>query len=110
MLLDSKPADGAISDGAPSEGAVSVGALSQAELAHGVAWLALGPPRLRHTIITGDVISKTAAAKHVATYFPAWTDLAARAARWRAGAEIVFSLDDAREAAALALAVIADGS
>ena len=113
-LLDNTPTDGAmsseaISDGATSDGAASVGALSQAELAQGVAWLALGPPRLHHTIVTGDVISKTAAATHVATYFPAWTDLAARAARWRGGAEIVFTLDDARQAAALALAVVAEG-
>ena len=59
-------------------------------------------------IVADDVISNTAAAEHVAAYFPARAQLARRAAQWQAGAEVAFTLDDALAAVALAEAIVTD--
>jgi hypothetical protein len=50
-----------------------------------VSWFVLGPPRLHATLMTGRIISKTAAADHVAEHFPAWAELAERCRRYRHG-------------------------
>jgi hypothetical protein len=73
----------------------------------GVVWLALGPARLHHTLLTGDITSKTNAAAHIARHFPEWTELALRAAHARSGSAIVFTAADAAAAADLTDAVIA---
>ena len=54
------------------------------------------------------MISNTAAAEHVAAYFPARAQLARRAAQWQAGAEVAFTLDDAVAGVALAEAILTD--
>jgi nucleotidyltransferase-like protein len=73
----------------------------------GVVWVALGPSRLHHTLLTGDITSKTGAAAHIARHFPQWTELAARAAQSRSGSAVVFTAADAAAAADLTDAVIA---
>ena len=76
--------------------------------AEGVAWAALGAPRLHYTLATRRVTSKSAAAAYVAETFPAWADLAARARSWRAGEDLPFRSDDALAAADLVDAVAED--
>jgi hypothetical protein len=54
--------------------------------AKAAVWGALGPGRLHHTIATGEVISKTAAADYTAGQFPEYGELLSRAKAWRLGA------------------------
>jgi hypothetical protein len=63
-----------------------------------VSWFVLGPPRLHATLLTGRIISKTAAADHVAEHFPAWTGLADRCRRHRHGATEPFVTEDLLDA------------
>ncbi|MFI6906790.1 nucleotidyltransferase domain-containing protein [Nonomuraea sp. NPDC050394] len=73
----------------------------------GMAWTALGPPRLHHTIVTGGVISKEAAGEYALDVFDArWHPfLRGALAYWRGGppAEV-----RPGEAAEFVLDVIAD--
>jgi hypothetical protein len=73
-----------------------------------VGWTVLGPPRLHHTLATGDVISKSGAGPYIAEHFPAWAELADRCVSQRHGAPVAFTAGDAVAAAALAMAVIRD--
>ncbi|MBR7835056.1 nucleotidyltransferase domain-containing protein [Actinospica durhamensis] len=50
-------------------------------------WTATGPGRLHHTIATGEIISKTAAADYAAELFPAYAPILARAKASRLGDE-----------------------
>lgn len=71
-------------------------------------WLVLGPPRLHATLVTGEVLSKTAAGAYAARLVPARAGLIARCVAARAGADVAFTTPDGLAAAALARAVIAD--
>ncbi len=64
-----------------------------------LAWNMLGPVRLHYTLATGDVVSKAGSAAYLAENFPAWADLAERAAGWRAGAAVEFTVGDLRDCA-----------
>jgi Nucleotidyltransferase domain len=74
----------------------------------GVAWIMLGPARLHYTLACEDIISKARCAEYVATTFPSWAALAGRAARWRAGEKVAFTVKDLREGAASIDAIVAD--
>ena len=76
--------------------------------ATGVQWLVLGPPRLHATLVTGEVLSKTAAGAYAARLVPAHAGLIERCVAARAGADVAFTTPDGLAAAALARAVIAD--
>lgn len=71
-----------------------------------VVWLVLGPPRLHHTLATGDVIGKSAAGAHLARRWPVHAGLAERAVRHRRGGDGRFTAADLAEAADAAAAVI----
>ncbi len=75
-----------------------------------VVWLTLGPPRLHHTLTTGDIIGKTAAGEYLAREFPAYAELAGRAVNHRAGRPVTFTAADALTAGAAATAVISDAT
>lgn len=64
-----------------------------------LAWAMLGPARLHYTLMYDDIVSKAGAACHVAAHFPAWADLADRAARFREGATVQTTIADLRDAA-----------
>jgi hypothetical protein len=64
-----------------------------------LAWVMLGPARLHYTLMYDDIVSKAGAAGHVAAHFPAWTELAGRAARFRAGAAVSCTIADLLAAA-----------
>lgn len=73
---------------------------------HRIIWGVLGPGRLRYTLATGDVISKTRAGHYTAEHYPAWRDLCERAVRARAGEELVFTAADGVAMTELMQAVI----
>lgn len=69
----------------------------------------LGPGRLHHTIATGDILTKTAAADYTAEHFPAYVELLGRAKAWRLGDEsVTFNATDGLAICDLVDAVIAD--
>ncbi|PSL04036.1 nucleotidyltransferase-like protein [Haloactinopolyspora alba] len=70
-----------------------------------IEWAVLGPPRLHYTLTTGDVVSKSGAADHLATRFPRWSELGERALTSRSGGDVLFTTEDLREAASLIEAV-----
>lgn len=74
----------------------------------GVAWIMLGPGRLHYTLAFEDIVSKARCAEYLATTFPSWAVLARRAARWRAGEKVGFTVKDLREGAASVDAVVED--
>lgn len=79
----------------------------------GTAWGVLGPPRLHHTIATGEVISKEAAGEYALDVFPArWHPLIHEALAYRRGepADPAFSRRAVRhrQTAEFVLEVIAD--
>ncbi|MGN9776723.1 hypothetical protein ACTMS0_13290 [Micromonospora sp. H33] len=76
--------------------------------ADGVAWAVLGPARLHHTLTQGAIVSKAEAGAYLAELLPAWTDLADRAVRWRAGEPLTFTAADLRAAADSIDAVVTD--
>jgi hypothetical protein len=74
-----------------------------------VAWRALGPGRLHHTIANGGIISKTAAVDYTAGRFPAHDTLLAHARAWRLGDDTVtFTAADGLAACDLVDAVAED--
>ncbi|MCD0483606.1 nucleotidyltransferase domain-containing protein [Streptacidiphilus sp. ASG 303] len=74
--------------------------------ADAVAWLVLGPGRLHHTVATGGVISKTAAADHTARLLPRYAALLSRARSWRLGdGTVAFTAADGLAACDLVKAV-----
>lgn len=74
-----------------------------------VAWHALGPGRLHHTVAEGGIISKTGAADYTARRFPEHAGLLSRAKAWRLGDEGVgFTTADGLAACDLIEAVAAD--
>ena len=69
----------------------------------------LGPGRLHHTIATGEILTKTAAADYTAERFPAYAELLGRAKEWRLGDEsVTFDTTDGLAICDLIDAVIAD--
>ncbi|HEX9338743.1 MAG TPA: nucleotidyltransferase domain-containing protein [Pseudonocardiaceae bacterium] len=69
----------------------------------------LGPGRLHHTIATGEILAKTAAADYTAKHFPAYTEILGRAKAWRLGDDtITFTATDGVTTCDLIEAVIAD--
>lgn len=71
----------------------------------------LGPGRLHHTIATGTILPKTAAADYTAERFPAYTELLGRARAWRLGDEsVTFTASDGLAICGLINAVIADAA
>jgi hypothetical protein len=76
--------------------------------ADAVVWLVLGPARLHHTLAHGDIISKAAAAEHLAGLFPHHAGLARRAVEHRAGVPHEFTADDLHAAAESVREVVAD--
>jgi len=74
-----------------------------------VAWAVLGPGRLHYTIVTGGIISKTAAADYTAQHFPGHAELSARTKAWRLGDEAsTFTTADGLAACDLIDAIIDD--
>jgi hypothetical protein len=74
-----------------------------------VVWMALGPGRLHCTIVTGEIISKTAAADYSAQRFPEYAELLDRAKRWRHGEDAAtFTVTDARRVVDLIEMIIKD--
>lgn len=75
----------------------------------GVEWGASGPGRLHRTILTSEIISKTASADYTASLFPAQNQLLARAKAWRLGDDTVsFTSAEALTICDLVDAVVAD--
>jgi hypothetical protein len=69
----------------------------------------LGPGRPHHTIATGQILTKTAAADYTAERFPAYAELLGRAKAWRLGDDsVTFTAADGLAICALIDAVIAD--
>src|SRR5262245_56816908 len=56
-----------------------------------VVWLITGPARLHYTIATGDIIAKSDVDGYIAELFPAWAELARRAAAHRRGESAAFT-------------------
>ncbi|NUP52079.1 MAG: hypothetical protein HOW97_32865 [Catenulispora sp.] len=54
-----------------------------------LAWFVTGPGRLHATIVTGEIISKEAAADYTADLFPEYADLCSRALAYRLGNQTV---------------------
>jgi len=73
-----------------------------------VVWGMLGPARLHHTLATGDIVSKSGSAAYLAEHFPAWADLAERAARWRGGEPVEFTVKDLLDSADSIDAIVTD--
>ncbi len=73
-----------------------------------LVWAVLGPPRLHYTIMTGEVVSKTAAGRYAASIFPDWADLIDRCVRARHGEAIATTVTDLASAADFVDAVIRD--
>ncbi|HCT77338.1 MAG TPA: hypothetical protein DGG94_11765 [Micromonosporaceae bacterium] len=71
-----------------------------------IIWGVLGPGRLRYTLATGDIISKTGAGRYTAEHYPAWRDLCERAVRARAGEPMAFTAADGVAMTELMQAVI----
>lgn len=73
----------------------------------GVTWMVLGAARLHATLVTGDVLSKTATGEYVARLLPEFADLAERCVASRAGLDAGFTTLDGLAAVALVRAVVA---
>jgi hypothetical protein len=74
-----------------------------------VEWGASGPGRLHRTIVTGEIISKTASADYTASLFPAHEELLRRAKAWRLGDDTAsFTSAEGLAICDLADAVVAD--
>lgn len=69
-------------------------------------WIAFGPARLAATIETGQILSKTAAARYAADRWRAYKPMLDRAIAARAGAPETFTAADTRQALQLACQVI----
>lgn len=76
--------------------------------ASGPEWLALGPPRLWHTIRTGEIVSKTRAGELAAARWPEFAPLLADVLAARRGEPRSFTTVDARAVVELGRAVLAD--
>ncbi|GGM41168.1 hypothetical protein GCM10012275_10190 [Longimycelium tulufanense] len=77
-------------------------------LAQSIMWVAFGPPRLWHTITTGEVVSKTRGAELAMS---AWPDLAGplrELVAVRAGAKRVLTTEHARAAVDLGRRILAE--
>jgi hypothetical protein len=71
-------------------------------------WLVTGPPRLHLTLATGEIASKTKAARYAAALFPNWAELVDKALAVRGGAGVVPVVADMVDACDFANAVIID--
>jgi hypothetical protein len=71
-------------------------------------WLVTGPPRLHLTIATGEIASKTKAARYAAALFPNWAELVDKALAVRSGREVRPVVADMIDACDLAETVIND--
>jgi len=76
------------------------------EPASSVPWGVLGPGRLRYTLETGEVVSKTKSGWYTAQRYPQWAELCERAVYARAGESITFTVADGLMATDLMAAVI----
>lgn len=72
-----------------------------------VPWCTLGVPRLHALLVTGEIVSKTAAGQHGAAAFPQWASLCERCIDHRTGGAQQFTVADAKESVAFGRAVIA---
>jgi hypothetical protein len=72
-----------------------------------VPWCTLGVARLHASLVTGEIVSKTAARQHGAVAFPQWAALCERCIDHRAGDVQQFTVADAKESVAFGRAVIA---
>ena len=61
-----------------------------------VPWCTLGVPRLHALLVTGEIVSKTAAGRHGAATFPQWASLCERCIAHRAGDPQQFTVADER--------------
>ena len=78
----------------------------QDEVADVAVWTALGLPRLHALLMTGHVVSKTAAGQYALEQFPEFAELVGRCLRARAGEEVAFAPADAGGVVALGRAVL----
>jgi aminoglycoside adenylyltransferase-like protein/nucleotidyltransferase-like protein len=71
-------------------------------------WLVTGPPRLHLTLATGEIASKTKAARYAAALFPNWAELIDKALAIRDGRDVKPIVADMIDAADFAETVIND--
>jgi hypothetical protein len=60
----------------------------------GVAWAVLGVSRIRYTLATGGITSKSGAGHHALTAFPGWEDIVEEALRCRPAPMVLAGPDD----------------
>jgi hypothetical protein len=104
--VDAAVAAGQVPAGEASAGESEGPAVTPQEVADTIMWTVLGLPRLHALLVTGHVVSKTAAGQYALEQFPERAELIRRCLRSRAGEDVAFADADAAGVVALGRAVL----
>jgi len=104
--VDAAVAAGQVPAGEASAGESAGVAVTPREVADTIVWTVLGLPRLHALLVTGHLVSKTAAGQYALEQFPEHAELIRRCLRSRAGEDVAFAAGDAAGVVALGRAVL----